>query len=203
MGRYNVTIRFSGGDEIRATVEAKYKHEALKKVESTEQYRTFYSNHYGETITETIVEAVITKPKDNDITITNAPNKEQWYYVDHHTAGIRLEFKKGKFNTHQNVWQLHGKGKADALECATALREIADWLQAYFPELVSEPKRERHIPRQEGAKPGHETPHSKKGIVPCYYSLKPEVAEFIKNESKANGMTQGEFIEWMMTEDDE
>ena len=25
----------------------------------------------------------------------------------------------------------------------------------------------------------------------------------LQNESKANGMTQGEFIEWMMTEDDE
>ena len=193
MGRYNVTIRFSGGDEIRATVEAKYKHEALKKVESTEQYRTFYSNHYGETITETIVEAVITKPKDNDITITNAPNKEQWYYVDHHTAGIRLEFRKGKFNTHQNVWQLHGKGKADALECATALREIADWLQAYFPELVSEQPKPRLIPKEEGMADPKDN-----GKVPCFFKLNAEYADELKRLAKEHGLSVPRYIERMI-----
>lgn len=194
--KYIVNIRFSGGDEVRATVEAVSRKEAIKMVKESEQYKAFLLNHFGESIVEETIEPVRYKPKDNTITLTNAPDKEQWYYVDHHTAGIRLEFRKGKFNTHQNVWQLHGKGKADPMQCATALREVADWLQEHFPDMVTEPRRPRFIPKQEGADPTRmPSMHDK---VNCFFRLHTRYADFIRDGARERGVSQGAFIELLI-----
>lgn len=193
MKKFNVTIRFSGGDEVRAVVEAEHTSGAVRRVKETAEYINFVREHEGETVTEIKATPWQYKPKTNTITITNAPDKPYWYYIDHQEAGIRLEFKKGFFNTHQRVWRIEGKGHPKAEECATALREIADWLQAYFPEMVSEQPKPRLIPKEESVG----EPNSN-GTVPCFFKLNKEVADYISEQAKARSMSRSRFVEWLV-----
>lgn len=199
MPRYKITITMSGGDELRANVNAHWDEGAMRKLRATEQYQNWMADHFGESVTDTKIEKVEFKPRTSRIVVSNAPDKAGWYQVEHSDPRIKVEFRKGRFNETQKVWVGDSTTTEDPLEYATALREIADWLQAYFPELVAEPRQQR--PMNEGAKPG-KRPSERTGTVPCYFSLRPEYADFIKEQAKANGMSQGQFIEWMLTEDD-
>ena len=160
-------------------------------MKETRQYQDFVAEHFGERIVEKEVVPFRTKPKDNEIIITNVPYKEMWYMVDHKTAGIRLEFKKGKFNTHQNAFLLDGDREADAIECTTALREIGDWLQEYFPELVTE--KPNVIPKDEGMREPSDS-----GKVPCFFQLNAEYADELKSRAKESGMSIPRYIERMI-----
>ena len=148
MKKYNITMKFSGGDEIFVTIEADNGGLALKKAKETNQYKSFVEEHFGEAIESTIVEPIRYKPKDNIFYLSDAPNKSKWYYVDCEATGIRLEFKKGKFDTYKTAWMLHGKTEIEPTECSTAVQEIRNWLQEYFPEMITEsanhPKKRRH-----------------------------------------------------------
>ena len=136
--KYSITLKMSGGDEIRAVAVGRTGNEALKTLKETDQYRQWMADHFGETIAEKTVVPYKWKPKDNDFKVTNSPHKRLWYMADHMEAGIRVEFKRGHFNDIQRVWLLDGgeKREQDPLAYATALRELADWLQEYFPEIV-------------------------------------------------------------------
>lgn len=199
MKKYNETIKFSGGDELCTTAEGRSGNQALKQVNESDEYQAFVSNHYGETIVSTEIIPVIYPPRYSDITLTNSPFKETWYCVEHNPTSIRVEFKKYHFNDMQNVWPPRNKKKPDPEILATVLKKINDWMWSYFPEMINEQPKLQLLPKNEGAKHGKQP--NRKGTVPCFFSMNAEVAEFIKNEAKASGMTQGQFIERMLIKD--
>lgn len=132
MKRFNVEITFTDGNIVRARVEGRNENDALKRIKSTEQYQAFAVS----AIDSVNIEAIPIASIDNErFAVTNITNKEGWYVVVDLDNRVKVEFKKGKFNETQQV-EYYGKETPDALALATALREIGDFMQQKFPELI-------------------------------------------------------------------
>lgn len=132
MKRYNIVITFTDGNEVRARVEGRNENDALRRLKETEQYKSFAVSPIKSV---NIVSIPIASINNERFAVTNITNKEGWYVVVDLDNRVKVEFKKGKFNEIQKV-EYYGKETPDPLTLATALREIGDFLQSNFPELI-------------------------------------------------------------------
>lgn len=193
MKKNSVTIKFSGGDEFKIIIDANRPEVALKWAKRSEEYQAFEAEHIDETIIGIEIKPVFWAPTDSPMSMTNSPSRRKWYYVDYEAAGIRFEFKKGHLNDMQRVWRLPSNEEVDPREVEATVKEIVDWVTVNFPEMVNEPPKRRHYLSNEGVI-SDKKPNAR-GAVPCYYTLKVEVAEFIKAKAHEMGITQGKLIE--------
>lgn len=134
MKRYHITIDFSDGNRVDAKVVGRNKNDALRRLKRQPQYADFAGN--ADIIAES-VEPVPIEPIDNErFAVTTIDNKPGWYVVADLDNLIKVEWKKGMYNETQRVLPI-GEGKPmDALEAATAMREIGEFLFDNFRELV-------------------------------------------------------------------
>lgn len=134
MKRYKITIKLVNGDEVQSTVVARNQADALRRLEKTPQYVEFVGD--GE-IEKVDIEPVPIKPLDNErFAVTTIDNKKGWYVLADLDNLIRVEWKKGMYNETQQVSPI-GDGKPlSALDHATALREIGEYLFENFKDLV-------------------------------------------------------------------
>ena len=190
---YAVTVVFADGNEVHARVEARDRNEARRRVLENEEYKTFAENC-------PVVDMTIERerkeimPWNNHLEVTNVPNKKGWYMAIDLKNNIKLEFKKGDF-AKQNVYPLRGEEftQVDALNMATAMREIADWLQVFFPELVG----------NKGVKP----PRSNEGPNPedrkyRSFFIRNKAYKWLMDEAAKNGMEPSEYLEWLCSDED-
>lgn len=134
MKRYKIIITFENGDQIKANVVGRNQSDAVKRLQKTHKYSEMAE---GTAVADMEVTPIPIKPIDNErFAVTNITNKPGWYVVADLDHLIKVEFKKGKFNETQKIFPI-GEGKEmDALESATAMREIAEYLITNFKELV-------------------------------------------------------------------
>lgn len=134
MKRYKVIITLSSGNEVNANVMARNQADAIRRLEENQELIDFIGNDEIERVQVIPIEI---QPIDNErFAVTNVTNKPGWYVVADLDHLIKVEFKKGKFNETQKIHPI-GEGKEmDALESATAMREIAEYLITNFKELV-------------------------------------------------------------------
>ena len=134
MKQYKIIIKLTSGDEVRAKVMARNRNDAVSRLKRNEEYADFLGNADIESMEVIPVEI---RPIDNErFAVTNVSNKQGWFVVCDLDHLIKVEFKKGHFNDMQRVYPV-GEGKPlDVLERDTAMREIADYLQKNFPELI-------------------------------------------------------------------
>ena len=132
MKRYYIEITFTDGNVVQARTLGRNKNDALKRVKETDQYKSFAVS----AIKSINIEAIPIASIDNErFAVTNITNKEGWYVVVDLDNRVKIEFKKGKFNETQQV-QYYGKETPDPLTIATALREIGEFMQSKFSELI-------------------------------------------------------------------
>lgn len=132
MKRYYIEITFTDGNVVQARTLGRNKNDALKRVKETDQYKSFAAS----AIKAINIEAIPIASIDNErFAVTNITNKEGWYVVVDLDNRVKIEFKKGKFNETQQV-QYYGKETPDPLTIATALREIGEFMQSKFSELI-------------------------------------------------------------------
>ena len=132
MKRYYIEITFTDGNVVQARTLGRNKNDALKKVKETDQYKSFAVS----AIKAINIEAIPIASIDNDrFAVTNITNKEGWYVVVDLDNRVKVEFKKGKFNETQKA-EFYGKETPDPLTIATALREIGEFMQSKFSELI-------------------------------------------------------------------
>ena len=135
MKKYIINIKLTDGREIHSSVVARNKNDALSRLQSTPQYIDFLAENDA-TIESVCIEPVEIKSIDNSrFYVTNIKNKEGWYVVADLENRIKVEFKKGHYNDMQNVRPFVGY-KPDALATATALREIGEFMNNYFKDLI-------------------------------------------------------------------
>ena len=134
MKRYRINIKLSNGDEVKSTVEARNKADAIKRLEQSPEFARFVGQNE---IVSMEVEPIPIEPIDNErFAVTTIDNKPGWYVVADLDNLIRVEWKKGMYNETQRVLHI-GNGKPlDAQQAATAMREIADCLIDNFRELI-------------------------------------------------------------------
>lgn len=191
---YAVTVVFADGNEVHARVEASGRSEARRRVLENEEYKTFAENC-------PVVDMTIERerkeimPWNNHLEVTNVPNKKGWYMAIDLKNNIKLEFKKGDF-AKQHVYPLRSEGftQTDALNMDTAMREIADWLQEFFPELVG--KKGTRPPRSnEGPNPEDRKYRS--------FFIRNKAYKRIMDEAAKNGMEPSEYLELLCSDEEE
>lgn len=134
MKRYKITIKLSNGDEVQSTVTARNQADAIKRLERTPEFARFVGPHE---IINMDIEPIPIKPIDNErFAVTTIDNKPGWYMVADLDNLIKIEWKKGMYNETQRVLPI-GQGKElDAMQAATAMREIGEYLNNNFKELL-------------------------------------------------------------------
>lgn len=131
MGKFKLKIQLSNGDEVFAKVDARNENEALQKLKQSEQYKEFAQNN---DVVSLDVEKIPINPIEiKRYSIQAIQNKRGWCVCIDKEKGLRIEWKKGEYNEKQNI---HFSETLPPLESATALREIGEFLQTYFPELT-------------------------------------------------------------------
>lgn len=134
MKRYRINIKLSNGDEVKSTVEARNQADAIKRLEQTPEFARFVGPNE---IVSMEVDPIPIEPIDNErFAVTTIDNKPGWYVVADLDNMLKIEWKKGMYNETQRILPI-GKGKElTAIEQATALREIGEFLFNNFKELV-------------------------------------------------------------------
>lgn len=134
MKKYRINIKLSNGDEVKSTVEARNRADAMERLKKTPEFKRFIGSNV---IVSMEVDNIPIEPIDNErFAVTTIDNKPGWYLVADLDNMIKIEWKKGKYNETQRVLPI-GQGKQlDAQQAATAMREIADYLIANFKELL-------------------------------------------------------------------
>lgn len=135
MKQYKIIIRVDTGDEVQANVAARNKADAVRRLSQIEEFRSFVGNRNFEIVS---IEAAEIKSIDNErFGITTIDNKPGWYVVADLDNKIKVEWKKGRYNDTQHAMPFGDKTHTpDAMQIATALREIGEYLYNNFKELL-------------------------------------------------------------------
>lgn len=135
MKTYKINITLTDGREVRSSVVARNQSDALARLQSTPQYIDFLAENDAEVASVDIQPVEIRSVDETRFYVTSIKNKEDWYVVADLENRIKVEFKKGAFNDTQKVRPFGGY-QPDALKTATALCEIAEYMQKKFKELI-------------------------------------------------------------------
>ena len=131
---YEIFLKLSNGNEIKSRVEARNQADALRRLQKSPEVVRFV----GEAeIISVDIKPYERKPIDNKrFTLTTIDNKEGWYIAVDLDNRIKIEFKAHQYNKTNHIVKFGDGGVADALEEATAVRELADWLLQNFKDIL-------------------------------------------------------------------
>ena len=134
MKRYRINIKLSNGDEVKSTVEARNQADAIKRLEQSPEFARFVGPNE---IVSMEVEPIPIEPIDNErFAVTTIDNKPGWYVVADLDNMLKIEWKKGMYNETQRVLPIGQGNPLDAQQAATAMREIGEYLNDNFKELL-------------------------------------------------------------------
>lgn len=139
---FHVVIGFADGNMVDAKVVARNSHHAVYLLKQQQVYKDFAGNTTitSETVDEIQIEPII----NNRFSVSKVDNKMMYYVVSDHENMLGVEFLKYRYNERQRVIQL-GKGKQlTAIQAATALREIGEFMFLNFKEIACKPKKQHH-----------------------------------------------------------
>lgn len=135
MNQYRVIIKLSNEEEIDAKVAAESEEHAVKRLVDTPQFRQFVG-------TSKIRETSITllgeyKEVDNTARFVFGESKEKtnWFVVTDTVEMFVVRFEKGRYNETAIITPLNDN-ISSALQSATSLREIGEYLVKYHPEVL-------------------------------------------------------------------
>lgn len=134
MKKYEVKIALSTGNEVRARVDARNQSDAIRRLEQSPEFVQFLGDAE---IISVDIKPIEIKPVDNKrFALTTIDNKDGWYIAVDLDNRLKVEFKAHQYNKTNHIVKFGDGGIADALEEATAVRELSDWLLQNFPELI-------------------------------------------------------------------
>lgn len=131
MKRYKITIIFKDGTRSENRVTARNRKDAVARLMNNEHFRAFSD---GKAVDSIDVKPIPIEPVDDTrFTIRTIRNKSGWYLVEDSKTGIRVEWKRGMYNETNRPLLAED---LTALEKATALREIGEYLYSNFRGLL-------------------------------------------------------------------
>lgn len=134
MKRYRINIKLSNGDEVKPTVMARNQADALRRLKQTPEVIKFIG---GNEIVSSDIILIPIEPIDNKrFAVTTINNKPGWYVVADFDNFTKIEWKKGMYNETQRVLPIGNSKPLDAQKAATVMREIGEYLQKHFNELL-------------------------------------------------------------------
>lgn len=132
MKRYEITIVFKDGTRSENRVTARNRKDAVARLMNNDQFRAFSD---GKAVDSIDVKPIPIEPVDETrFSVRTIRNKSGWYLVEDSKTGIRVEWKRGMYN--ETNRPLHPPEELPAIESATALREIGEYLYSNFRDLL-------------------------------------------------------------------
>lgn len=135
MNQYRVIIKLSNEEEVDAKIAAESEEHAVKRLVNTAQFRQFVGKAK---IRETsIILLGEYKEVDNTTRFVFGESKEKpnWFVVTDTAEMFVVRFEKGKYNETVIITPLNDN-VSSALQSATSLREIGEYLVKYHPEVL-------------------------------------------------------------------
>ena len=137
---YHVIIDLADGNRIDAKVVASSRNQALMIVKRQPLFTDFAGN--TDIIAETIEEIPIEPIIESRFAVSKVQNKKLWYAVTDFKNNIMVEFFKHNFNNRQRVLPVGEECKQlNAVQAATALREIGEFMYKNFYEIACKPEK--------------------------------------------------------------
>lgn len=141
MNNYKVIIQLSNGDEINANVAARNQAHAIERIEKllkSEEGKMFADFIGDNEITKIIIDNNSErKSVDTENRFLLQQSKEQGKWVATDTVNqVVCIFEEKKFNETHKVSFLNEINYLSALEIATILRELSEWLAKNHPQIV-------------------------------------------------------------------
>lgn len=133
MKRYKFVLELSNGNEIHAASVGENKDDAVARLLSQSQAIEFIG-------TAKVTDAVLVGVEDiqvppSDRFVLQPSSEVGWQVVGDPAGMFVVRFKEHDFNNTRKITYLK-ETSSDALTEATVLREIAEWLQVYHPEIT-------------------------------------------------------------------
>lgn len=134
MKNYEIKIMLSDGNKIEAKVTARNESDAMRRLRQQPEVAEFFCN--AEIVSKEI-EPIPIEPIDNErFGVTTIENKPGWYVIADLDNGVKIEWKKGRYNDTNRALPISGTLPADPMKMATILREIGEYLANNFKELI-------------------------------------------------------------------
>ncbi|MBF1408694.1 MAG: hypothetical protein HXN30_00285 [Prevotella histicola] len=133
MKRYTFYVTLSNGNEFHVNSVGKDKEDAIERFMSLPKTIEFIGKATV-TAARLVKEEEITLTAFNRFVLQSSKNKGWWVVGDPEGTFV-VRFKEGEFNETREITYLRDS-PMDALEEAHVLREIPEWLQAYYSEVL-------------------------------------------------------------------
>lgn len=132
MRKYNIKVTLSDGNEINSNVDADDEFDALSILRRNDVYVDFVGSRLVKEIV--IKSSSETRHNDESRFYFRESSEDGWYVVSDIDTGISVKFKRGDFNSSQYT---SSQGSCvDALQIASSLREIADYVRRNHGDLL-------------------------------------------------------------------
>lgn len=129
---YLINIKFTNGDEAHVRCIAVNQAEALERLQNTPQFADFVD---GKVIDSLEVEVDKNPPSQGDYLLQPSKDAGYWVATDKKNNCV-IKFREGAYNETAKITFLEDMPKADALELASVIRGLGDFLAANHPDLV-------------------------------------------------------------------
>ena len=132
MKKYTVKIKLTSGDIVECEVSARNCNDAIARTKRSEDFIGYATGIGVKDVTASPLPLI---PVSNvRYNVRAIDNKHGWYVAEDSATGVKIEWKRGKFNDTQHV--IYEGEATDALAVASAIRGIADHLVEFFRPLV-------------------------------------------------------------------
>lgn len=133
MQQYHFNIELSNGDQVSTIVAASDQESALHRLKETDEFINFVGDNT--IINITCIEQKNTKLNTSQFLLQKSKDNGYWVITDT-IRNIVVKFKEHEFNNTQKCTYLYDTKKIDALEFASALREIGEYLMLNYSNIT-------------------------------------------------------------------
>ena len=138
MKQYKVVIVFNDGDEINAKVAAWNQTDALQRIMSNKQATEFITSHDDVKNVDITCLGEYKKDIPDDpqrFVLSPSQEREGWVVAADRKTNMVFIFMEGVFPDSVEYKPLEDM---TPLDCATAVRELGDWLRLYHADILEE-----------------------------------------------------------------
>lgn len=133
MQQYHFNIILSNGNEVSAFVAASDVESALQRLKQTDEFINFVSDNT--IIKITCVDQKNTKLNTSQFLLQKSKDNGYWVITDT-IRNIVVKFKEHEFNNTQKCTYLYNTKNINAVEFASALREIGEYLMLNYSNNI-------------------------------------------------------------------
>ena len=136
MKQYQVIITFNDGDQIQSKVAAWNQTDALQRIMSNKQATEFITSHDDvKNVDITCLGEYKDIPDDPQRFFFASQEREGWVVAADRKTNMVFIFMEGAFRESVEYKPLEDM---TPLDCATAVRELGDWLRLYHADILEE-----------------------------------------------------------------